>query len=121
MSASQPLGTRLLPLASPARTLAKWGHALVAGGRCAGPPSKGISNDVAFAVSMPLLRAVDVRVRLIRFAALVLGLSQCPCCGRSMCGGLCKPRRVDPSDHCLNALVAGGRCAGTQSERERRG
>ena len=115
-------------------------------------------------VSMPLLRAVDVRdvggggsggdtvtclnalvaggrcagLARIKGTAVVMTLSQCPCCGRSMCGepdlhrGL--PDRgpvvsmpllravdvragyyVPPENgqtHCLNALVAGGRCAG---------
>ena len=118
-------------------------------------------------VSMPLLRAVDVRdvggggsggdtvtclnalvaggrcagLARIKGTAVVMTLSQCPCCGRSMCGepdlhrGL--PDRgpvvsmpllravdvragyyVPPENgqtHCLNALVAGGRCAGPET------
>ncbi len=69
----------------------RWTHAclnaLVAGGRCAGFVfGRSPRQDGAF-------------------------LSQCPCCGRSMCGGLLNRRghllRVG-----LNALVAGGRCAG---------
>ena len=114
-------------------------------------------------VSMPLLRAVDVRAPTSAclpiaatascLNALVAGgrcagfcntgmetcdneTSQCPCCGRSMCGrrtagsGAAKLRtvsmpllravdvRADSSvaackaGYCLNALVAGGRCAG---------
>ncbi len=65
-------------------------------------------------VSMPLLRAVDVRAASDgRRHGRRSSLSQCPCCGRSMCG---TPRR-DPfrakQRRCLNALVAGGRCAGS--------
>ena len=97
-------------------------------------------RDLKDSVSMPLLRAVDVRAaaRPAKAASTVAGLnalgaggrcagfpigydfflsaqlSQCPCCGRSMCGLECPVRAPGGrSDSRLNALVAGGRCAGT--------
>ncbi len=69
-------------------------------------------------VSMPLLRAVDVRDAKDEVSTLQGELSQCPCCGRSMCGHLCQSqcpccgRSMWRRCPCLNALVAGGRCAG---------
>ncbi len=69
----------------------------------------------ATVVSMPLLRAGDVRVVVTGtgFTASTIA-SQCPCCGRAMCGPTTAPAAVTRAD-CLNALVAGGRCAGTRS------
>ena len=75
--------------------------------------SNGAAGKGSAAVSMPLLRAVDVRVDLPGAACVDLSsLSQCPCCGRSMCGNTGSFTSFPFAPPCLNALVAGGRCAG---------
>ncbi len=135
-------------------------NALVAGGACAGGHDARWRHDES-RVSMPLLRAVPVRGEWIRLLdpGQVTGLSQCPCCGRCLCGQLCRSARAGDARSqcpcrgrclcgwfrrwggcldlsqcpccgrglcgtmisnsgtidvqvCLNALVAGGACAG---------
>ena len=64
-------------------------NALVAGGRCAGLVlQQGMEYLPGKVVSMPLLRAGDVRGEgLASGSNHGVPLSQCPCCGRAMCGG----------------------------------
>ena len=89
-------------------------NALVAGGRCAGSQRDKEAQGASSVVSMPLLRAVDVRAHCNdeNVCTLDACVSQCPCCGRSMCGLQPVPKQGEHHHGCLNALVAGGRCAG---------
>ena len=80
--------------------------------------TRSAASSRAGIVSMPLLRAGDVRAWFCNRGWNISPArsSQCPCCGRAICGVKVWLLVRTTAFPCLNALVAGGRCAGAMKQ-----